>query len=213
MYAMGRNIIYHLILKVTSDYCLWGICIRHKYLHWLNIYINFNRNSVESICHFELSICYSHTHTIITSIIVIIVRHKLIVTIAAIITNLCMNGLSPSYIKDLFEIYTNSYDLRDNKKLVQPPVKTTLYGLRTIRYYGVHIRNMLPVQCKDCADVHDFRILLLTWYGPNCSCSVCMQARRWNIIIFSFYLYHMFIVTCKSPLYTYAQCFIYMSFL
>ena len=101
----------------------------------------------------------------------------------------CMNGLSPSYIKDLFEMNMNSYDLRDNKKLVQPRVKTTLYELRVIRYYGAHIWNMLPVQYKVCVDVHDFRKLLLTWYGPNCSCSVCMQARRWNIIIFSFYLY------------------------
>ena len=124
----------------------------------------------------------------------------------------CMNGLSPSYIKDLFEINMNSYDLRDNKKLVQPCVKTTLYGLRTIRYYGAHMWNMLPVQYKDCVDVHDFRKLLLTWYGPNCSCSVCTQARRWNIIIFSFYLYHMFIVTCRSPLYICVQCFICMSF-
>ena len=72
----------------------------------------------------------------------------------------------------------NSYDLRDNKKLVQPRVKTTLYGLRTIRYYGTHIWNMLPVQYKDFVDAYDFRKLLLTWYGPNCSCSVCMQARR-----------------------------------
>ena len=61
----------------------------------------------------------------------------------------CMNGLSPSYIKDLFEMDMNSYDLRDNKKLVQPRVKTTLYGPRTIRYYGAHIWNMLPVQYKD----------------------------------------------------------------
>ena len=123
----------------------------------------------------------------------------------------CMTGLSPSYIKDLFEMNMNSFDLRDNKKLVQPRVKTTLYGLRTIRYYGAHIWNMLPVQYKDCVDVHDFRKLLLTWYGPNCSCSVCMEARRCNIIIFSFYLYHMFIVTCKFPLYTYVQRFICMS--
>ena len=93
----------------------------------------------------------------------------------------CMNGLSPSYIKDLVEMNMNSYDLGDNKKLVWPCVKTTLYGLRTIRYHGGHIWNMLPVQYKDWVDVHDFRKLLLTWYGPNW---------RWNIIIFSFYLYH-----------------------
>ena len=43
----------------------------------------------------------------------------------------CMNGLSPSYIKDLFETNINSYDLGDNKKLVQPRVKTTLYGLQS----------------------------------------------------------------------------------
>ena len=52
----------------------------------------------------------------------------------------CMYGLSPSYIKDLVEMNMNSYDLRDNKKLVQSRVKTTLYGLRTIRYYGAHIQ-------------------------------------------------------------------------
>ena len=51
----------------------------------------------------------------------------------------CMNGLNPSYIKDLFEMNMDTYDLRDNKKRVQPRVKTTLYGLQTIRYYGIHI--------------------------------------------------------------------------
>ena len=46
----------------------------------------------------------------------------------------CCVGLSQSY-RDLFEMNMNCYDLRDNKKLVQPRVKTALYGLRTSRYY------------------------------------------------------------------------------
>ena len=92
-----------------------------------------------------------------------------------------MNGLTPSYSTDLFEMNINSYDLRGNKKLFQPRFKITLNGLCTIRYNGAHVSNMLPVHYKDCVDAHDFRKLLFKWHGPNCSCSVCMQARQWNI--------------------------------
>ena len=79
----------------------------------------------------------------------------------------CTNGLSPSYIKEVFEMNMTSYLLTDKKKLVQPRVKTTLLWAIT-GYYGAHIWNMLPVQYKDCVEVHDFRKLLLTWYEPNC---------------------------------------------
>ena len=40
----------------------------------------------------------------------------------------CMNGLSPSYIKDLFEMNMIFYDLSGNKKLVPPRVKIKLCG-------------------------------------------------------------------------------------
>ena len=123
-----------------------------------------------------------------------------------------MNGLTPSYNTDLFEMNINFYDLRGNNKFFQPRFKITLNGLCTIRYNGAHVSNMLPVHYKDCVDVHDFRKLLFKWHGPNCSCSVCMQARRWNINFQFISLSCMFLATCKSPLYIHIQCFICISF-
>ena len=87
----------------------------------------------------------------------------------------CMNGIGPRYIKDLFDRKYPVYEFRDSDLLIQPKVKTTKYGIKSVRYYGSKLWNSLPKNIKSATDIQTFKYLLSKWPGPSCKCSVCLH--------------------------------------
>ena len=85
----------------------------------------------------------------------------------------CLHGLNPAYMRQMVEVKSTNYSLRNANVLVQPQVKTSNYGLRSFRYYGPKIWNMLPNNIKTLTNISDFKAALQLWTGPTCQCPVC----------------------------------------
>jgi hypothetical protein len=85
----------------------------------------------------------------------------------------CLHNLSPIYMTNIFKTKSTKYSFRSKKKLLQPKVKSTKYGIRSFRYYGAKLWNMLPNELKDITDLSYFKCKISTWSGPTCKCTVC----------------------------------------
>ena len=80
---------------------------------------------------------------------------------------------NPKYLNDIFIIKESPHGLRDGSILVRPKVNTTNYGLKSFRNYGSKIWNMLPPSFKKSLNIEDFKLVMHSWNGPQCSCPVC----------------------------------------
>ena len=85
----------------------------------------------------------------------------------------CVKEINPVYLNSLFLKKSCSYKLRDSSILSRPKVKSTNHGLKSFRSYGAKIWNTLPEHCKSAVSLQDFKIIIKTWKGPNCKCTVC----------------------------------------
>ena len=84
-----------------------------------------------------------------------------------------LSGMDPEYLPPLFSKLTIPYNLRDNNKLIQPLKRTTTYGIKSLAYYGTHLRNLLPHDIKCSLNLNNFKIFLKKLVGPNCGCPLC----------------------------------------
>lgn len=84
-----------------------------------------------------------------------------------------LNGHSPEYLSDLIQMKENVYSMRSSQRLVQPKCKTVSFGLRSFTYKASKIWNELPELCKSPMTLREFKKLIKTWEGPNCSCTLC----------------------------------------
>ena len=86
-----------------------------------------------------------------------------------------MKGLNPEYISHLFIPNSNSIQTRQHSNLdiIVPHVKTTSYGLHSIRYIAAKIWNDTPRSFKKVNSVDDFKSLIRSWPGFKCKCAQC----------------------------------------
>ena len=62
----------------------------------------------------------------------------------AIETYKSLNGLAPKFLADIFKTLVNVYRTRQSNQLCVPSVKSTHFGLHSIRYLSAKIWNTLP---------------------------------------------------------------------
>ena len=75
----------------------------------------------------------------------------------------CFNGLNPNYLNNLFKQPSLKYELRDSHRLEQPKFNTFTYGLRSFRYYGSKLWNVLPFSVKNTKEMHVFKKNITEW--------------------------------------------------
>ena len=85
----------------------------------------------------------------------------------------CVKKFNPEYFNDIFILKESPYGFRDDSILVRPKVNTANYGLKSFRNYGNKFWNILPPPFKKSLNVEDFKLVIHSWNGPQCSCSVC----------------------------------------
>ena len=93
--------------------------------------------------------------------------------IIAIETFKILHKSSPVFLQDLINIKNYSYNFRYTNTADIPTVRTTRYGLRSLRYSAPKIWNSLPYELRDTTNLNQFRALINTWTEPSCSCIVC----------------------------------------
>ena len=90
------------------------------------------------------------------------------------------NGLGPKYIQELFTENSMEYDVRMNK-LIQPKFNGITYGLNSISYKGPKIWNGLPDEIRCAISLNEFKVLIKTWEGPRCGCTMCERLLKQDV--------------------------------
>ena len=85
-----------------------------------------------------------------------------------------INHIGPSMLHELFEKKDIHVNIRDSFRAVQPKVRTTRYGLNSLKYNGAKIWNSLSVNIKGAISLSNFKCLINKWNGPKCSCGYCI---------------------------------------
>ena len=80
------------------------------------------------------------------------------------------HGLSPPFMKDIFEV-TDSNNKTDFRR---PNVNSVKKGCRSLRSFGPIVWNtMLPENCKSCETLDEFKISIKAWKPYDCPCDLC----------------------------------------
>ena len=80
---------------------------------------------------------------------------------------------APPYVSSLFTERESEYSLRRNHSLILPPYNTISFGKQSIRYTGPKVWNSLPNNLRQTTSLKEFKNLISTWSGTNCTCSIC----------------------------------------
>ena len=84
------------------------------------------------------------------------------------------NDLSPEIMKDVFELKEPSYSLRSKGNyFVRGNVKTTHYGIQSIKYLAPKIWDLVPDQIKHCGSLTKFKHFIKSWSTSDCPCRLC----------------------------------------
>ena len=67
-----------------------------------------------------------------------------------------LNGKSPSYIQNLFQLKSSHYDLRASKLIELPKCLTTTHGINSLTYQGAKLWNGLPEHVKLSKNTSEF---------------------------------------------------------
>ena len=85
-----------------------------------------------------------------------------------------LQNLNPAFMKDYFIPKSSDYDPRMRDMLYIPKVKTTRYGIKSLRFLGPKIWNSLPNGIKLSNNVRQFKILIYNWFSnTQCACMAC----------------------------------------
>ncbi len=74
-----------------------------------------------------------------------------------------VNGLTPSYISDMFQEKTVNYNLRRSKLFTLPKFLSQIHGYHSLRQEGTCLWDTLPNICNDAKDVNAFKRLIVKY--------------------------------------------------
>ena len=86
------------------------------------------------------------------------------------------NNLSPEIMKQVFDIQEPRYNFRsDISQFKKESIKTTYYGIQSVRFLGPKIWDIIPDNIKNCQSLHEFKSLIKLWKPENCPCRLCKK--------------------------------------
>ena len=84
-----------------------------------------------------------------------------------------LNDLNPSFMKDIFQIRTSNYSLRNPNNLTHYRPNQVTFGTNSLRFLGPQIWNCLPEELKSADNLNTFKGLITQWDDPMCNCNAC----------------------------------------
>ena len=91
-------------------------------------------------------------------------------------TEICKtkNDLSPESMKEVFELKEPSYSLRSKGNyFVRGNVKTTHYGIHSIKKLAPKNMDLVLDQIKHCGSLTKFKHFIKSWSTSSCPCRLC----------------------------------------
>ena len=83
------------------------------------------------------------------------------------------NNLSTTLVQELFPLYENPFNLRDNRSWQTTNIRTEAYGNETLLNRGVKTRQLLPDVIKNSQSLKEFKTRVKTWAPNECTCRLC----------------------------------------
>ena len=83
------------------------------------------------------------------------------------------NYQNPDFMREVFPLRNNSYNLRYNNEFLQPKVKMVSYGMEIIRVRGPQLWQTLSFHIKSSTSLKDFKRKIRNWNPSDCYCRLC----------------------------------------
>ena len=81
-----------------------------------------------------------------------------------------LHDLSPTLMKEIFQLRNSKYNLRKNPTFETRDVKSVFYGNETISYLGPKIWEQVPNEIKKSASINIFKNKIKDWIPNECPC-------------------------------------------
>ena len=83
-----------------------------------------------------------------------------------------LHQIGAAYLANLFNFGKNN-TRSNNVDLFVPRVKSSTYGLHSLRYHGTYLWSFMPVAAKTAKTLQEFKTALLSYKGVACKCKMC----------------------------------------
>ena len=84
-----------------------------------------------------------------------------------------INKQCPTYLHDIITLKKSNYSFRKDNLAEVPRVRTTGFGLHSVRYAGATLWNELPNEICTQTNLDQFKSLINNWSGSSCKCGSC----------------------------------------
>ena len=86
------------------------------------------------------------------------------------------NNLSPEIMKQVFDFQEPYYNLRsETSQFRRENIKTTHYGIQSVKFLGPKIWAMVPQNIKNCKSLQEFKRLIKVWKSEACLGRICKK--------------------------------------
>ena len=83
------------------------------------------------------------------------------------------NNLTPVFVKSIFPLSTNPYNLRNKPSYEVENIHTSRYGSETVSYLRPKTWAMVPEHIKNSVSLKEFKTKIKNWKPKGCSCRLC----------------------------------------
>ena len=83
------------------------------------------------------------------------------------------NNLSPTFMKTIFTLSKNPYNLRTKQIYTSENIRTVSYGSETISHRGPKTWTLIPEEIKNSINLEEFKTKIKRWKPQGCSCRLC----------------------------------------
>ena len=83
------------------------------------------------------------------------------------------NNLSPDFMKTIFPLANNHYNLRNDKSFQTRNINSVYNGTETISFRGPQTWSLLPDAIKNSSSINIFKSKIKYWKPEGCKCRIC----------------------------------------
>ncbi len=151
-----KLLIFHSFIQANLNYCplIW---INRNRTDMKRIE-NVQKRALQIVCNDRISDYSDLLKKANTCVIETRWKRQLITVVYKVV-----NGLTPSYISEMFQEKTVTYNLRRSKLITQPKFLSQTHGYHSLRQEGTCLWDTLPNICKDAKDVNAFKLMIVKY--------------------------------------------------
>ena len=83
------------------------------------------------------------------------------------------SNISNTILNNIFMTRNLNYNLRSQNNFIKPFVRTTKFGLNSLRAFASKVWDMVPSEIKVTNSLDEFKFNIRKWKPENCNCKLC----------------------------------------